>query len=146
MERDILLPCAALVGLTAIAWARGVHERISEIRERRIRPQDLALSGERARRLDRTAAMDNFNNLLELPTLFHVLCIVLALTREASPGFVLAAWFFVALRAAHSLIQLTSNRVTHRFAAWVAGALWLFGMWAALAWRLAGPWLQAALR
>ncbi len=138
MERDILLPCAALVGLTAIVWARGVHERISEIRERRIRPQDLALSGERSRRLARTAAMDNFNNLLELPALFYVLCIVLALTREASPGFVLAAWIFVALRAVHSLIQATHNRVTHRFATWVAGALWLFGMWAGFAWRLAG--------
>lgn len=137
VERDILFPCVALAGLTAAVWARGVHERVSEIRQRRIRPQDLATSGERARLLARTRSMDNFNNLLELPTLFYVLCIVLALTHEASRGFVIAAWVFVALRAAHSLIQATYNRVTHRFAAWVAGALWLYGMWAALALRLA---------
>lgn len=137
MEKDILLPCFALAGLTAAVWARGVHERVSEIRERRIRPQDLATSGERARRLARTRSMDNFNNLLELPTLFYALCIMLALTGEASPGFVAAAWIFVALRGAHSVVQATYNRVTHRFAAWVAGALWLFGMWAALALRLA---------
>jgi hypothetical protein len=137
VERDILFPCVALAGLTAAVWARGVHERVSEIRQRRIRPQDLATSGERARLLARTRSMDNFNNLLELPTLFYVLCIVLALTHEASRGFVIAAWVFVALRVAHSLIQATYNRVTHRFAAWVAGALWLYGMWAALALRLA---------
>lgn len=43
----------------------------------------------------------------------------------------------VALRAAHSLIHVTYNRVLHRFVAWMLGAAWLFGMWVCFVFELA---------
>lgn len=132
----ILFPCAALVGLTAVVWLRALHERVSEMRARRIPPQALANSRDRQRALHDTQASDNFSNLLEMPILFYVLCLALLLTGRATPAFVIAAWVFVASRAVHTLIHITYNRVMHRFAAYVLSAVWLYGMWATFVWVL----------
>jgi hypothetical protein len=51
--------------------------------------------------------------------------------------FLAAAWAYVALRALHSLIHVTYNRVTHRFLVYVASTLLLFGMWIAFIARIA---------
>jgi hypothetical protein len=68
--------------------------------------------------------------------LFYVLCAALVLTGGSTPGFVSAAWAYVALRIVHSLIHVTYNRVTHRFLVYVASTLLLFGTWAALIARI----------
>jgi hypothetical protein len=129
MTNHILLPCAAMVGLTAVVWAHALYERIAELRLRRIPPQSIATSRDVARLLKNTRALDNFSNLFELPVLFYVLCLALLASNSGTPGYVTAAWIFVALRMGHSVIHVTYNRVFHRFAFWVLGALWLFGMW-----------------
>jgi hypothetical protein len=67
-----------------------------------------------------------------VPVLFYVLCIFLFLTGTVTPLFVAAAWAYVALRALHSLIHITYNRVNHRFAAYALSTLLLFTMWIAL--------------
>jgi hypothetical protein len=56
-------------------------------------------------------ASDNFKNLFEVPTLFTTFCLSLAATNRVTPGFVKAAWGYVALRAVHSGIQTTVNKV-----------------------------------
>lgn len=134
----ILQPVLALVLLTAIVWIRLYVERRGEMRERRIAPQAIATSTARHATLRRTSGADNFKNLLEMPVLFYVLCLALLAADAVAPGFVLAAWAYVALRTVHSLIHLTYNRVVHRFLAYAASGVLLFGMWIALAIELAG--------
>jgi hypothetical protein len=68
-------------------------------------------------------------NLLELPMLFYVVCIVLYLTAGTSTATIALAWVFVVLRIAHSLIHLTYNRVVHRLAAFTASNLALVVLW-----------------
>lgn len=68
--------------------------------------------------------------------LFYVLCIALAATGGSSPGFLSAAWAYVGLRALHSFIHVTYNRVMHRFLVYVASTLLLFGMWIAFFLRI----------
>lgn len=63
--------------------------------------------------------------------LFYVLCIAIAATGGSTPALVAAAWAYVALRALHSLIHVTYNRVVHRFLVYVTSTLLLFGMWIA---------------
>ncbi|TCS74016.1 hypothetical protein EDC61_101240 [Sulfuritortus calidifontis] len=138
MAHPILLASAALVGLTAVVWALALYERIGEMRARAISPQTLATSRERARTLRRVQALDNFTNLFELPVLFYVLCLAVAVVGAETPALVGAAWVFVGLRVVHSLIHLTYNRVMHRFLVWTVGALWLFGMWIAFTIPLLG--------
>jgi hypothetical protein len=124
----IWLPCVALVGLTALVWVKLYADRLGEMRARRIDPQELATT---------RAAADNFRNLFEVPVLFYLLCIALAVTGASTPAFVAAAWGYVVLRALHSLIHVTYNRVVHRFLVYVASTLLLFGMWIAFFIRIA---------
>jgi hypothetical protein len=135
MTDPIWLPCAALVGLTAAVWVKLYADRLGEMRAKRIDPQALA-SARATAQLERPQAAENFRNLFEVPVLFYVLCAALVLTGGSTPGFVAAAWAYVALRVVHSLIHVTYNRVTHRFLVYVASTLLLFGTWAAFVARI----------
>jgi hypothetical protein len=135
MTDPIWLPCAAMVGLTAAVWVKLYADRLGEMRAKRIDPQALA-SARATAQLERPQAAENFRNLFEVPVLFYVLCAALVLTGGSTPGFVSAAWAYVALRIVHSLIHVTYNRVTHRFLVYVASTLLLFGTWAALIARI----------
>ena len=138
MTDPIWQPCAALVGLTALIWVKLYADRLGEMRLRGIDPQALARARDAAGRLEKSAAADNFRNLFEVPVLFYVLCIAIAANGGSSPGFVSAAWAYVGLRALHSLIHVTYNRVVHRFLVYVASPLLVFGMWIAFFLRING--------
>jgi hypothetical protein len=135
MSDPIWLPCAAMVGLTAAVWVKLYADRLGEMRAKRIDPQALASARDTAQ-LERPQAAENFRNLFEVPVLFYVLCVALVLNGGSTPGFVTAAWGYVALRVVHSLIHVTYNRVTHRFLVYVASTLLLFGTWAAFVARI----------
>jgi hypothetical protein len=127
----IWLPCAALVLVTALVWVKLYVDRLGEMRRRGVSPQSLATVRDAAGRLEKTAAADNFRNLFEVPVLFYVLCVAIAANGGSTPGLVTAAWAYVGLRALHSLIHVTYNRVTHRFLVYAASTVLVFGMWAA---------------
>ena len=80
--------------------------------------------------------LDSEVNLFEVPVLFYVLCIAIAITGGSTPGFVAAAWTYVGLRALHSLIHVTYNHVIHRFLVYVSSTVLLFGMWAVFVTRI----------
>ena len=136
MTDPIWIPCAALVSLTALVWFKLYADRLGEMRARRVDPQHLATVNA-AGKLQRTAAADNFRNLFEVPVLFYALCAALALNGGSTAPYVAAAWAYVGLRALHSLIHVTYNRVVHRFLVYVASTLLLFGMWIAFFIRIA---------
>jgi hypothetical protein len=62
----------------------------------------------------------NYMNLLELPQLFYVLCVMFYVTNTANSTVVNMAWLFVALRVIHSVVHLTYNNVMHRLVAFAA--------------------------
>ena len=71
---------------------------------------------------------DNFNNLMEQPTLFYAVALTLALL-DAGGGFNAAlAWLYVGLRILHSLVQAVFNLVLVRFALFMAASLVLLLM------------------
>jgi hypothetical protein len=136
MSDPIWLPCGAMVGVTALVWLKLYFDRFAEMRAKRIAPQSLATARAAARELERTQASDNFRNLFEVPVLFYLFCVALVLDGGSSAGFVACAWLYVGLRVIHSLIHVTYNRVAHRFLAYVASTVLLFGMWAGLLARM----------
>jgi hypothetical protein len=86
--------------------------------------------GESARVPGRVAlANRNYMNLLELPMLFYVLCLMLYVSGRVDMAFVALAWTYVGLRAVHSAIHVTYNNVTHRLRAFALGNFVLIGMW-----------------
>ena len=131
--QHLFAACAALVALTFVVGMRMYHVRIGEMRARRIHPQSVALSGQRAQRLEDTRAADNFNHLFELPVLFYVLCAVAIGTGYIPAWLPALAWLFVLLRVVHSAIQCGYNKVMHRFAVFLAGFFLVMAMWAAYA-------------
>lgn len=56
----------------------------------------------------------NYAHLMEQPTLFYAVSLIIALLGAAA-GDVLAAWIYVGLRIVHSIWQATINVVSVRF-------------------------------
>ena len=125
-------PAVAMVALTCAVWVRLYVVRIGEMRRERIDPQSIASSAQAAARLRDTRAADNFRNLFELPVLFYLAVVVAAATGQVDALTLSLAWLFVFLRVLHSAIHCGYNRVMHRFGVYFAGALVLWGLWAAI--------------
>jgi len=58
---------------------------------------------------------DNYNHLHEQPTLFYAVALVLAYIGQGDGMAAFLGWIYVGLRVAHSLVQVTANRVVVRF-------------------------------
>lgn len=71
----------------------------------------------------------NYMNLLELPVLFYIICILAFVTQTASGIVIQLAWAYVALRVVHSLIHVTYNAVLHRFVAFALSNGVLVALW-----------------
>jgi hypothetical protein len=124
-----LLPAVAMVAITAVVWVLLYRQRIGEMRRRRIPPRDLATSRQAASALQDVNVADNFRNLFEVPVLFYVLCLALYATHLQDALVLGGCWLFAALRAAHSAIHCTYNRVIHRFYVYAASTILLFALW-----------------
>jgi hypothetical protein len=136
-ERAILWPVLAMVALTFVVSLVMYRRRIAEMRDRRIRPQSVAKAADMSAMLDNVGAADNYRNLFEAPVLFYVAALTAFALHIASPLLVALAWLYVACRVVHSVIHCTSNRVIHRFQAFVASHAVLFAIWLVMAWSLA---------
>jgi len=71
---------------------------------------------------------DNYNHLMEQPTLFYAVALTLALTGHGDGLPAILGWAYVVLRVAHSLVQATVNVVLLRFGLFMAGSLVLLTM------------------
>lgn len=73
---------------------------------------------------------DNYNNLMEQPTLFYALALGVYLSGQSNFDVEYLAWLYVALRITHSIIQATVNIVVIRFCLFVISS----GVLAAMCW------------
>ncbi len=81
-------------------------------------------SGEAVRRLPPSVQWpaDNYNNLMQQPTLFYALCLGIYLSGSTSFALEYFAWLYVALRVLHSLVQALCNIAMIRFGLFVASS------------------------
>ena len=63
---------------------------------------------------------DNYNHLLEQPTLFYATVIYIHLMEHSDGLHLWLAWAYVAIRAVHSGVQISVNHVPWRIASFVA--------------------------
>lgn len=129
----ILLPVFAMISLTALVWATLYVQRISEMSRKHIDAEQLSSTKAASALLFDQRASDNFRNLFELPVLFYVGALFAYATVAVDVFVVGLAWAFVALRAAHSIVHCSYNRVMHRFVAYALSTLVLWALWARLA-------------
>lgn len=78
----------------------------------------------------------NFMNLLEVPVLFYLACLVAFLIQAVDPALLTLAWVYVALRIAHSCVHLSYNHVMHRLAFFASSNVVVVIIWGLLSWRL----------
>ena len=132
----ILQPLIAMILVTLVVWTALYVRRIRFLVSHRVDAQKVSTPEKVSELIPEHVQYpaNNFKNLFELPVLFYALCLYLYVTGSADTAYVIAAWAFVALRAVHSTIQITTNIVMHRFVVYMAGAaaLWFMVLRAAV--------------
>jgi hypothetical protein len=136
MNKAILLPMLVLAGWTMIVWLWMYATRLPAMSRAGIDGTKLVGSTGKSLRDDLVAAgeqraswvADNYNHLMEQPTIFYATALALAVMGEAGSLAVNLAWGYAALRIVHSLVQILSNRVLVRFSVFALASLCLLGL------------------
>ncbi|MDF1693927.1 MAG: MAPEG family protein [Zhongshania sp.] len=71
---------------------------------------------------------DNYNHLMEQPTIFYATALVLAMLGAGEGLNLILAWFYVGGRIVHSLVHATTNVVLVRFGLFLVTSLALLIM------------------
>jgi hypothetical protein len=125
----MLTPVLALIVWSLLVWIWMYATRIPAMQAAKIAPQDARFPGS----LDVLPASarqvaDNYNHLMEQPTIFYSLVFYVVLSGHTSPLSIDLAWAYVGLRILHSLIQGTANIVNLRFLVFALSTLALMAM------------------
>ena len=125
----ILGPVFAMVLLVAIVALLMVGTRNLATLRGQAKPQYyLAYSGPAPEDwVERPARV--FNNLMQLPVLFYLVCVLMLITAQVDRVQLAYAWLFVALRTLHALLYLLWNPLPYRFGTWVMGLVTLLVLW-----------------
>lgn len=125
LHRSLLSPVVALVTWTFVMWAWMYATRIPAIRKAAMKMDATIPRGEQMAELPANVRWkaDNYNHLMEMPTLFYAIAIVLALVSQAPATDAALAWTYVGLRVVHSLFQALINKIEVRFALFNLSAL-----------------------
>jgi len=118
LHHSLLVPVVSLVLWTFVMWAWMYATRIPAIRSSGMALDPDLPRGEQMAQLPASVRWkaDNYNHLLEMPTLFYAVAIVLALVSKNPDTDATLAWAYVALRVVHSLFQALVNKIEVRFA------------------------------
>ena len=126
----ILAPVVALVAWSMLMWLWMYVTRIPAMSRMRMQLDPDAPRGEQMNQLPASVRWkaDNYNHLMEQPTLFYAICLTLALLGLGDGSNLTLAWVYVGLRVLHSLVQALFNRIEVRFALFMLGSLALIGL------------------
>lgn len=113
----MIAPVLALVLWSLIVWVWLYATRIPAMQAAKVRPQDAASAGYLKTVLPAKVSQvaDNYNHLMEQPTIFYATAFCAHLLGATDMASVSIAWAYVALRIVHSLVQCTANVVMVRF-------------------------------
>ena len=130
MRSPILGPVVVLAAWTMVMWVWLYATRIPAIRRAALRLEPTAPRGEQMASLPPRVRWkaDNYNHLMEQPTVFYAVALALALLERGTGGPLWLAWAYVGLRVIHSLVQATWNKIEVRFGVFALSSLALIAM------------------
>jgi hypothetical protein len=130
IHRALLAPVVALVAWTFVMWAWMYVTRIPAIRQSAMKLDPDAPRGAQMSELPARVRWkaDNYNHLMEMPTLFYAVGIVLSLISTAPETDALLAWIYVGLRVLHSVFQAIVNKIEARFGLFILSSLVLLAL------------------
>lgn len=128
--RVLLRPMVVLVGLTGLVWLlmfafRNVAVAVGQASI--LYYQSYRVTDAPREWIERPARA--FMNLLEVPVLFYVVCILMLVTGWCDAAQAQLAWVFVGTRVLHAIIYIGVNHVPARLGGYVAGCAALAVMW-----------------
>ena len=125
MQSPLFGPVIALVLWSFVMWAWLYATRIPAIRKYKVVMDPQRPSSEFHAQLPAAVRWkaDNYNNLMEQPTLFYAVAITLAILGEADAVNVGLAWLYVGLRVVHSLVQAITNTIVVRFSVFMIASV-----------------------
>jgi hypothetical protein len=129
-EHGLIAPVLALVLWSFVVWIWLYATRIPAMQKAKIQPQEGALAGAMNARMPANARQvaDNYNHLMEQPTIFYAAAFAAQLGGAADATNIGLAWGYVALRVVHSVVQCTFNNVMLRFLIFLIGTIALAAM------------------
>ncbi|MGB0956467.1 MAG: MAPEG family protein [Panacagrimonas sp.] len=126
----ILAPVMALVMWSLVMWWWMYVTRVPAIMKSGMVMDATLPNGQQLSELPARVRWkaDNYNHLMELPTLFYAVALVLAVAGDTSALGVNLAWAYVASRVVHSLFQALVNKIEVRFGIFVVSSLILMAL------------------
>lgn len=116
MQTSMIAPVMALVGWSLVIWVWMYIQRIPAMQKAGIKPQDARFPGSLDKLPDAARqAADNYNHLMEQPTIFYAAALAIQVAGHADGMAVHFAWVYVGVRVLHSLLQVSVNLVALRF-------------------------------
>lgn len=134
----LLQPLLALVLWTFVIWLWMYATRLPAVRRSSMVLDPTLPRGQQMSELPPRVRWkaDNYNNLMEQPTLFYAVALALAVLGDASTVSLALAWLYVGLRIAHSLLQVLINRIELRFALFAISSVVLLALSIRAAWQV----------
>ena len=120
MNTAILAPGAVLILWSVVMMFWMFITRFPAMSKLKLTKDEMV--GARGRDLDERApgkahwAAHNYEHLMEQPTIFYPVIVILAVVGGASDFSVVLAWLYVLMRIMHSVWQATINLIPVRFA------------------------------
>ncbi|MFY7992381.1 MAG: MAPEG family protein [Bacteriovoracaceae bacterium] len=129
-QSPILFPVMILAAWTMVMWTWMYATRLPAIFKMKMRLDPNAPRGEQMNTLPAKVRWkaDNYNHLMEQPTVFYAVAIILAMIGEGGGVNASLAWGYVVLRIIHSLVQAVINKIEWRFFVFILSSLLLFGL------------------
>ena len=130
--KHIVQPMVALMIWTMIMWCWMYATRIPAMQKAQMDAAKLVGTTGASLRAELPDSVnwkaDNYNHLHEQPTLFYAVALVLAYVGLGDGMNAFLGWIYVGLRVAHSLVQVTANRVMVRFVLFALSSLVLIAL------------------
>lgn len=131
-QTAILYPVIALAGWTFIVLSLIPYQRFKAVLGNRVVNDDFKF-GESANVPPEVSIPNrNYMNLLELPVLFYVVCLMLYFSATGEQLTLNLAWGYVTARMLHSIVHLSYNNVVHRLTVFAISNFILMALWALL--------------
>lgn len=126
----MLAPVIALALWTHLMWVWMYATRLPAMQRARMKPDSFAPRGEQMSQLPPEVRWkaDNYNHLMEQPTVFYAVALSLAVLGDTSSMTLGLGWAYLALRVMHSLVQALVNKIELRFALFALSSLVLIAL------------------
>ncbi len=116
MNSSMIAPVMALVAWSLVMWVWMYIQRIPAMQKAGVKPQDARFPGSLDVLPDTARqAADNYNHLMEQPTIFYAAALAIQVAGHADDTGVKLAWAYVIVRVLHSVLQVSVNLVPVRF-------------------------------